>query len=87
MDNKRNSIIFLISGIALLALGLLFLGIGIDGLRTPIPCSSNGCPSIFSVTYARYWNEIYAGVAMILLGIVLIVASRRIRIIPKASSP
>jgi uncharacterized membrane protein HdeD (DUF308 family) len=87
MGNHRNSNILLISGIALLVMGLSFLALGIDGLRIPIPCASNGCPSIFSETYATYWNEIYAGTAMIVLGIVLIVASRRIRTLPKAPSP
>lgn len=80
MGNHRNSNILLIAGIALLAIGLSFVALGIDGLRTPIPCASNGCPSIFSETYVTYWNETYAGIAMIVLGIVLIVASRRIRI-------
>jgi len=79
MVNQRKSSILLIAGTALLVIGLLFLGIGIDGLRTPIPCSSRGCPSIFSETYATYWNEIYAGIAIMILGIVLIVASRRVK--------
>lgn len=79
MVHQRNSRILLIVGVALLAIGVLILGIGIDGLRAPIPCSSRGCPSIFSETYASYWNEIYAGIATIILGIVLIVASRWVK--------
>lgn len=67
------------AGIALLASGLLLLAVGLDSLRAPVPCASNGCPSIFSETYAQYWSEIYAGVAMIVVGIMLIVASTKIK--------
>ena len=74
MKNRSKSRVLLIAGIALLASGLLLLAVGLDGLRAPVPCAVNGCPSIFSEAYAQYWNEIYAGVAMIVVGIILIVA-------------
>lgn len=79
MKNGSKSRVLLIAGIALLGSGLLLLAVGLDGLRAPVPCAINGCPSIFSATYAQYWNEIYAGAAMVVVGIILIVASTRIK--------
>lgn len=79
MKNGSKSRVLLIAGIALLASGLLLLAVGLDGLRAPVPCASKGCPSIFSETYAQYWNEIYAGVAMIVVGIILTAASTKIK--------
>ena len=79
LRNQDKRRVLLSTGTVLLAAGLLFLAAGLDGLRMPIPCAINGCPSIFSETYATYWYEIYAGIAMIALGIGLIFASRRIR--------
>ena len=79
MKNRTKSRLLLIAGIVFLAGGLLLLALGLDGLRAPVPCASNGCPSIFSGTYGQYWDEIYAGVAMIVVGIILIVASTKIK--------
>ena len=79
MKNESKSRVLLIAGTAILASGLLLLAVGLDGLRAPIPCASSGCPSIFSGTYAQYWNEIYAGVAMIVVGFILIVVSTKMK--------
>src|SRR2546427_6914687 len=58
--NRRLA--FRFSGIVLVAVGVLFLTLGITGLQSAaIPCALNGCPSIFSSYYAPYWDEFYAG--------------------------
>jgi hypothetical protein len=62
----------------IVVMGLVLIALGLDGLRTPISCAINGCPSIFSQTYATYWDEIYLGTAMVVLGIGLIVASSKV---------
>jgi len=69
--NRRLA--FRFSGIVLVAVGILFLTLGIIGLqRDAIPCALNGCPSIFSSYYAPYWDESYAGLAMTASGIALL---------------
>jgi len=64
------------------AIGLLFLTLGLMGLTSPIACAINGCPSITSVTYAVYWDEIFVGIVMIVLGIGLIFVSAKAKISP-----
>ena len=76
--NRRPA--FRFSGIVLVALGILFLTLGITGLQSAaIPCALNGCPSIFSSYYAQYWDEFYAGLAMTASGIGLLLVSRTSR--------
>ena len=76
--NRRLA--FRFSGIVLVAVGILFLTLGITGLQSSaIPCALNGCPSIFSSYYAPYWDEFYAGLAMTASGIGLLLVSRTSR--------
>src|SRR5438876_11705951 len=76
--NRRLA--FRFSGIVLVAVGILFLTLGINGLQSDgIPCALNGCPSIFSSYYAPYWDEFYTGLAMTASGIGLLVVSCTIR--------
>jgi len=76
--NRRLA--FRFSGIVLVAVGILFLTLGITGLQSDaIPCALNGCPSIFSSYYAPYWDEVYAGLAMTASGIGLLLVSRTSR--------
>jgi len=76
--NRRLA--FRFSGIVLVAVGILFLTLGITGLQSDaIPCALNGCPSIFSSNYAPYWDEVYAGLAMTASGIGLLLVSRTSR--------
>jgi energy-converting hydrogenase Eha subunit E len=80
LKNQYKRQVLFLAGVALVVIGLIFVAVGLDGLRTPIPCAINGCPSIFSETYAVYWDEIYIGTAMVVLGIGLIVASRMVKV-------
>lgn len=65
----------------LLALGILFLTLGIVGFQFDAPsCTIYGCPSVFSSYYAADWDKIYAGLAMIASGIALMLFSRAIPI-------
>ena len=76
----KRRLSFRFSGIVLVAVGILFLTLGITGLQSDaIPCALNGCPSIFSSYYAPYWDEFYAGLAMTASGIGLLLVSRNIR--------
>src|SRR5436853_1107382 len=76
--NRRLA--FRFSGIVLVAVGILFLTLGITDLQSSaIPCAFNGCPSIFSSYYAPYWDEVYAGLAMTASGIGLLLVSRTSR--------
>ena len=76
--NRRLA--FRFSGIVLVAVGILFLTLGITSLQSSaIPCALNGCPSIFSSNYAPYWDEVYAGLAMTASGIGLLLVSRTSR--------
>src|SRR6266705_1622291 len=76
--NRRLA--FRFSGIILVAVGILFLCLGISGLQSSsIPFALNGCPSIFSSYYAPYWDAVYAGLAMTASGIGLLLVSRTSR--------
>ena len=58
----------------LIALGILFVTLGIFGLESDISfviCTIYGCPSVFSSAFASDWDKITVGSAMIASGIVL----------------
>ncbi len=82
--NRRLS--FRFPGIVLVAVGTLFLILGISGLQSGGPPCIVTCPSIFSSYYAPYWDEFYAGLAMTASGVGLLFVSRNIRIDGKVQS-
>ena len=66
-------------GLVVTVIGIVLIVLGMDGLRTPIACTVNGCPSIFSSTYAAYWDKIYAGLAVVVIGVAIMLVSRRLK--------
>ena len=75
--NRRLALRF--SGSVLVALGILFLILGVVGFQMDVPlCTIYGCPSVFSSYYATDWDKVYAGLAMTASGIALMFVSRAI---------
>ena len=80
VNNRNKRRVLLVTGVAFVAIGVIFVALGLNGLYFPISCPISGCPSITSSYYAPYWYEIYVGVAMIVLGVGMIIGSRKIPI-------
>jgi uncharacterized membrane protein len=60
--------ILLVLGVILVFLGAILLWMGIQGPTEPLPCPSTGCHD---------WVEIFSGLAIIIVGIAMIIASRK----------
>lgn len=66
-------------GLVVAVIGIGLIALGLDGLRTPIACAVDGCPSIFSSNYATYWNAIYTGLALVATGFAFMLVSKRLK--------
>jgi hypothetical protein len=79
MINRNKRQVLKVAGSILIVAGALLLGLGLFGFLIYAPaCPVNACPSIFSGYYAFQWDEIYAGFAMIGLGVAMMVASAKL---------
>lgn len=63
-------------GATLVVLGAIVLLFGLSGLMQRIPCPNvpNGCPD-----YTTYWDEVYTGTGVIVLGVAIMIVSRFLR--------
>ncbi len=67
-------------GFFLVVLGTILLIIGLIGLNTPTFCPANSCSSdVLWRIYGPYWVSFYSGVALIMIGILLLVLARRVK--------
>ena len=78
LSNMNMRRILFLVGLSLIVIGLGLIALGVDGLRTPIPCLVT-CPSIFSSNYTAYWEEIYVGVSTVAVGVAMVLASKRLK--------
>lgn len=74
-------------GLALAVFGLVFIFAGLLGFTYPIACAINACPSIFSSYYEDDWAEILVGLTLVIVGIGMIIVSRRSKITAGVSEP
>ncbi len=76
--DKRHTLQTL--GLFLVVLGTILLIIGLIVLNKPIHCPANGCSSAYLwQIYISFAVPFYSGVSLIVIGIALLVASRRVK--------
>jgi predicted phage tail protein len=67
-------------GFFLIVLGTVFLIIGLIVLNTPIHCPANGCSSAYlSQASISFAVPFYLGVSLMVIGVALLVASKRMK--------
>jgi hypothetical protein len=66
-SRATKNVIMIVSGLAVLVLGLIFVQYGISGLNTPYTCPANQ-PSCTTTAYVPQFAATFGGFSMILLG-------------------
>jgi len=78
---RKNMGAILAGCLVLVGVGLLLLVIGVYGFEYPmILCTTAyGCPSIFNSYYTADWLEILTGLFFVILGVGIVIFTRRHR--------
>lgn len=77
---RVNKFTFQTLGFALIVIGIILLIAGIIGQNTPTHCPANGCPpDVLWRIYGPSIISFYLGVALVVVGVMLLFAARRMK--------